>query len=122
MANSAPRDDPLCECCKQRPPVLGLAHLERLQRKTVTRHVFLRDRVPATMLDRHPRLVLTHRLEAHIDMRGLFRRKGALPPAEGKPLARRPNTDAPDLKRPPVGHICDKPPALARLKAQFPIA
>ena len=67
MANSAPCSGLRCECGEQRAPVLRLAHLERLQRETVARHMLLRDRIPAAMLDRHARFV-ADRLEAHLDV------------------------------------------------------
>jgi len=61
------------------------------------RNMFLRDRIPRPVFDRDPRLV-THRFEAHFDLRRLLRRKARLPPAEDKALAGFPHRYAADLE------------------------
>src|SRR5262249_48339898 len=51
---------------KRLPPFAVAAHKDAV-RKAVTRHVLLRDAVPALMLDRDPRL-LAYGLEADLDL------------------------------------------------------
>ena len=121
MAKLAPHSDPRCERGKQRAPVLCLAHLERLQGEAVAGDMLLRDGVPATMLDRHTRLFFANGLEADLDVRGLVRREGPLPPVEREPLALDPSADAADLEGVAVRQVGDEPAVFARLKAKLAI-
>ena len=109
------------QCGEQRAPVLGLAHLKRLQRETVARHMLLRDRVPTTVFDGHAGFI-TNRLEADLNVRGLVRRERALSPAEREPFARNPCADATDLECVSVWKVSDEAALFAGLKTKLPVA
>src|SRR3989344_1392138 len=83
--------------------------LEQHQVDPVARYMFLRDRIPAAMLDRHPRLG-SDRLEAHLDLGRLIGAKTWQAPAERQSLSGQPATDAPDLPLGAVGEARDQPP------------
>ena len=106
---------------QQRPPMLGLAHLEGAQRKAVAGQMLLRDGVPAAVLDGHPRF-LADGFEADVDACLLLRRERDLAPGEAEPIARRPMGDAADLKDVAVGKRGYEAAILTRLETEFAIA
>src|SRR5271170_484718 len=78
------------------PPVGDVAKCDVL-RKSVTRDVLLRDRVPGAVFDGDARL-LADRFEPHFDFGRLFRPECRLPPLERKTFPGLPDRNATDLE------------------------
>src|SRR3546814_3545750 len=72
--------------------------------------MFLRNRLPAAMLDRHARFA-AHRLEPHIDLGRLIVAETRQAPGERQPLARQPMAHRTDLPFLAIVEACDEPPA-----------
>lgn len=101
--------------------MLALADLEYVQREAMTRDMFLRDRVPATVLDGNARLSVQG-LKTNADVSHPILREGRLPPSECEVSAGTPVGYPADLERFPTWQVGYQAAAFAGLEAQRSIA